>query len=35
MIGFIIGLFVGGAGGFFLCALLTVGKRADENQPSQ
>ena len=35
MTGFIIGLFVGGMIGFLLCAMLTVAKRADEDQPSQ
>lgn len=35
MIGFIIGIFVGASAGFLLCGILTAGKRADENQPSQ
>lgn len=35
MTGFIIGIFIGAPAGFFLAALLTVGKRADENQSPQ
>lgn len=30
MIGFILGVFVGACAGFFLCVILTVGKRADD-----
>lgn len=30
MIGFIIGIFVGAPAGFLLCAILTTGKRADD-----
>lgn len=35
MTGFLIGIFIGAPVCFFLAALLTVGKRADENQSSQ